>query len=101
MRNAVAFEVKWDDERKCDAGAYQFIFREGEQVPIGIIHACPCGCKGRSAMYFKDRMPGHQEWTVEGDWPKVTCVPSIGIKPLTNGRYHWHGFLRNGVFEEL
>jgi hypothetical protein len=39
-------------------------------------------------------------WTVEGEWPKVTCSPSIGIHPQTNGAYHWHGFLKDGVFKE-
>jgi hypothetical protein len=99
-RNAEAFEVEWDSPRNRGAGAYSFLQNAtGENV--GIVHACPCGCGGRSAITFRGKgTDGHQEWDVTGEWPKVTLAPSIGIKPITNGAYHWHGFLENGVFVE-
>lgn len=99
-RNATAFMVAGDDPRRTEPGACQFIRTFGTEDRIGIIHACPCGCGGRSAMYFRGKGGGSQEWDVEGEWPNVTCKPSVGIKPITNGAYHWHGFLKKGVFVE-
>ncbi len=98
-RDAVAFEAP----RECrDAGAYRFIRFADDETPSGIIHACPCGCGGATALYFRGRnRNGGQEWSVVGTWPKVTLSPSIGIPPKdAQGRYHWHGFLENGVFVE-
>ena len=51
-------------------------------------------------MWFKGLADaGGPEWSVTGEWPKVTLSPSIGFGKL-NGSYHWHGFLENGVFVE-
>lgn len=100
-RNATAFEVaESDEQRNRKPGAYRFMQNElGEKV--GIIHACPCGCGGRSGILFRGKgVDGHQEWDVVGEWPQVTLSPSIGIKPIENGKYHWHGYLENGVFVE-
>ena len=53
----------------------------------------------------RSRGPGHAEWDAAGEWPNVTLSPSIGVKfgkdgsRPANGDYHWHGFLRAGVFE--
>jgi hypothetical protein len=100
-RNAVAFEATTEEEMR-RPGAYQFVIAERDGSPIGINHACPCACGRISFMAFA----GHKwasprdTWTVEGEWPKVTCSPSIGIHPQTNGAYHWHGFLKDGVFKE-
>lgn len=74
---------------------------------VGIIHACPCGCGAHGAIWFRGKSlngdggsPEH-EWDVVGEWPKVTLSPSIGFaKSISTGQYHWHGFLKNGVFEE-
>jgi hypothetical protein len=47
-----------------------------------------------------------QEWSVSGEWPKVTLAPSIGVKydhlgqRPDGGGYHWHGYLENGEFVE-
>lgn len=99
-RNAVAFEAT--AETCTQAGAYRFMVN-GEGEPVGINHACPCGCGRQGAMWFAGKAPdGHPEWTVEGEWPKVSLTPSIGFQmDKATGQYHWHGYLTNGVFEEL
>lgn len=116
-RNAVAFEVpngSHPDATK--AGAFYFMYRWDTSDPdnmkktqdrVGIIHACPCGCGGKGAIWFRGgslnasgKSPG-SEWDVTGEWPMVTLNPSIGFaKDKTTGQFHWHGYLRNGVFEE-
>lgn len=86
-----------------DPGECYFLFHADEpepRQPAGIVHACPCGCGARSAIWFRGRGRGRAEWDVVGDWPKVTLRPSIGIKPVIDGRYHWHGYLEAGVFVE-
>lgn len=100
-RNAVAFEVtEYDSPDNRKAGAYRFMVdKVGRR--IGITHACPCGCGGRSAMWFRGMADaGGEEWDVVGEWPKVTLSPSIGIFKLATGGYHWHGYLENGVWVE-
>lgn len=107
-RNAVAFEIRYGDivEGKMPAGAYYFmrVWKDGvitDEIN-GFIHGCPCGCGGKSAMWFEGHEnAGGPKWSVTGEWPKVTLSPSIGIRPQdAQGRYHWHGYLENGVFVE-
>jgi len=105
--NARAFQVERDDQDQnvSKAGAYYFIYRGDCEDPIGVLHGCPCGCGGRSILFFKGSQSGHDEWDVIEDWPLVTLSPSIGIKydnqgnKPTNG-YHWHGYLEDGIFVE-
>lgn len=104
-RNAAAFECAGpDDPRSHQAGAYYFMRRhDNPSERIGIIHACPCGCGGKSAMWFKGKSDTGlaPEWDVVGEWPNVTLSPSIGIgRPKGGGPYHWHGYLKAGIFEE-
>lgn len=111
-RNAVAFEATERGDRR-KPGAYWFMHRydvdgakETDQR-VGICHACPCGCGAHGAIWFRGGSlngsggaPDH-EWDVTGEWPKVTLAPSIGFaKDRSTGKYHWHGYLRAGVFEE-
>jgi hypothetical protein len=106
-RNARAFEVEADDGGRniSQPGAYHFLHYENPEVNIGIIHGCPCGCGESAALFFRGLSRGQQEWDVLGEWPNVTLFPSIGIRygrgtDPSGGGYHWHGYLRNGVFEE-
>jgi hypothetical protein len=109
-RDARAFQVEEDDrdQNVGQPGAYYFM-RDSDKpgVNVGIIHGCPCGCGGRSAIWFKGLGPdAHHEWDVAGEWPNVTLSPSIGIRMGKGGMrpegggYHWHGYLENGVFVE-
>lgn len=114
-RNAKAFEHAGPFVFDAPAGAYHFRSHAkpdrsdaGTQTAAdadGIIHGCPCGCGAWSGLWFKGRGAGGPEWDVTGEWPNVTLSPSIGIHGSTRTHqpgspYHWHGYLRAGVFEE-
>jgi hypothetical protein len=103
-RNAQSFIVAtWETPAK--PGAIQFVTLEGKVC--GITHACPCGCgKGSFIRLNPEVWPPDTKpmWTRGGDDLHMTLAPSIGIhhQGADQGKpgYHWHGFLRNGVFEE-
>lgn len=98
-RNAPAFEAADHDELR-RAGAYRFFAKDDRRA--GIRFGCPCGCGLIGALYFSGANDGGPEWSIEGEWPKVTLRPSIGFygqNSYAQG-HHWHGFLTNGVFEE-
>lgn len=120
-RNVAAYEwpkadresAKAAGDHKIPAGAYYFMhqleaetFRETDRR-IGVKIGCPCGCGGKIVLWFKGGSlngggedPAH-EWDVDGEWPKATMSPSIGYaRDTSTGQFHWHGYLRNGVFEE-
>lgn len=111
-KNATAFEVSGSDHADSrKPGAFWFLLAPaglnnaapGER--IGIAHACPCGCGGHTALWFRGKGPINADaWDVCGEWPKATLSPSIGIKYDGMGRgptnYHWHGYLRGGEFVE-
>ena len=66
----------------------------GKRPPIELV--CPDG-----NIWCIDRRSANGDgWTVTGDWPSITCSPSIDCKPMgtqTPGGYY-HGYLRNGAF---
>lgn len=108
QRNATAFIVD-KVTHPAPAGAIKFVrYADGNDPQTtpenadGMIHGCPCGCGIWSGTWFAGRGRGRPEWTVTGEWPKATMTPSIGIHHAKVGEpgYHWHGFLRAGVFEE-
>ena len=110
-RNATAHEVSPADFPNkvgvaLPAGAYYFMYawKNGVRTDeaVGFIHGCPCGCGCRSAMWFEGHEnAGGPKWSVTGEWPKVTMMPSIGIAcDKKTGKFHWHGYLENGVFIE-
>ncbi len=90
-RNAIAFHVNNSEELR-KPGAYRFWEGDGKR---GITFGCPCGCGARYSMQYDP--PG---WVVTGEWPKVTATPSLGLRTIEESGYHWHGFLKNGIFEE-
>lgn len=101
-RNAKANQVDGFEQAKA-AGDFFFVQHNGEHV--GLIHTCPCGCGKFGAVYWKNPREGGVNWTVTGEWPNASLNPSIGFKggsdsPKGSDGYHWHGYLRNGVFEE-
>lgn len=102
--NAKAFEcATYDEFSAAAAGAFMF-YTAADGSPsraVGIIHKCPCGCGLAGSLFFEGS--GHKTtWKVEGEWPNVTLTPSIGFWGMNypKGPYHWHGYLRAGVFEE-
>ena len=101
MRNAVAKQVQeFRPGPKLEAGEYIFVEKDGRK--IGLHHGCPCGCGLIGGIYFRGAGLGTPEWDVSGEWPNVSLTPSIGFYGQNERAqgYHWHGYLRNGVFEE-
>lgn len=104
-RNAVSFLV---DKVTFPGPAGAIQIRRGwldetKDIIMGMAHACPCGCgqwgfMGFEAYGFKEHW-GPQPKAGD-DLAKMTLTPSIGFLRQPSGGYHWHGFLRNGVFEE-
>lgn len=98
-RNAVSFLVD-KCEQGSPAGAIEvrrFSWIPGREHEIaGIQHACPCGCGLCSWLPFNN-----SGWTPDqtADLTKLTLTPSIGLW-AGQSPYHWHGYLKNGVFEE-
>jgi hypothetical protein len=59
-RNATAHEVERDaaDLNVGQPGAYYFVYNSDgpePERPIGVLHGCPCGCGGRSLLFFAGR----------------------------------------------
>lgn len=104
-RNAKVFVVEKLEFNNAPAGAIEIITSPRLTVG-GINHACPCGCGKVSYMGIDpDYNTQHATWKVESgnfrELDTLTLSPSIGIGPKNDqGKYHWHGFLHNGVFIE-
>jgi hypothetical protein len=105
-RNATSFIVD-RVEFPGNPGAIMFTRRYqdrtavADQEIIGFVHTCPCGCGIWSGVHFKN-YDSEPMWDRAGDDLHMTVTPSIGIHHIKGGQpgYHWHGYLRNGVFEE-
>lgn len=102
-RNAQSFVITERPLDPAPAGAIRFL--RTEKGICGFEHSCPCGCGGWSFVRLnpenwapEGRTP---MWSRTGDDLHMTLTPSIGVHPKDErGGYHWHGYLRNGVFEE-
>lgn len=84
------------------AGHTEFRRNESDQI-VRMAFGCPCGC-GRAYGASFDK--ADRGWTFDGNVEKPTVTPSLGCYPAgdskvgPDGVYHWHGFLKAGVFEE-
>ena len=66
----------------------------GKRPPIELV--CPDG-----NVWCPDRKSSNGEgWLVTGEWPNITCSPSIDCKPMETDTPvgYYHGYLRNGEF---
>lgn len=68
----------------------------GSDAPAGFNFVCPCGCGHIGAANFQP--PDVSGWTWDGNRAQPTVSPSLNFDQGRSGA--WHGFLRNGVFEE-
>ena len=91
------------DQIKAAPGAFFYYTSEGFGEGSGIVHSCPCGCgKVGSINFDPSRRPC---WTNNGNKEKPTLKPSVGIRPWDGDTdveadgFHWHGYLKNGVWE--
>lgn len=105
-RNAQSFVVD-QVEMPGKPGAINFVRgweESNKHLIMGMRHCCPCGCGAWGFMNFEAY--GFKEfWSPQSkdgdDLAKLTLTPSIGfMKDKKTGVYHWHGYLRAGVFEE-
>lgn len=78
------------DEVRSAAGAFEY-YQDGERFPAGMIYCCPCGCGVTGALRFRPAASPSWEW--DGNLEKPTLSPSV------HHVGHWHGYLRNGVWE--
>jgi hypothetical protein len=99
-RNASCVIVE-DLPGKAPAGHTMFHRNAGDTI-IGLTFGCPCGC----GSHHGGRFTGPNPWGFDGNTQKPTvrgsfgCYPSHGSPVGPDGKYHWHGHLKAGVFEE-
>lgn len=86
------------------AGGEGVSHADGSSVPerkgVGVSFDCPCGCKDRAYIPFKNPLDGgpphdtnHPTWDRTGeDFETLTLKPSI----QRVGGCKWHGFITNG-----
>lgn len=95
-----------------------YYFRSSDVDEAGIIHSCPCGCGMLGALNLKPHDDRDRPlWANSGTRERPTLSPSVGIRPIEDGPdldpaykprttrgadgFHWHGWLRNGVWESV
>lgn len=85
-------------------GAFYY-WRDSEESRRGIIHSCPCGCGQLGNLNLAPAPAGTRPlWTNTGTRERPTLTPSVGIKAFRPDQsieadgFHWHGWLRNGVW---
>jgi hypothetical protein len=82
-------------------GAFCYVSRHGRRV--GIIHSCPCGCGTLGYLNFGENCA--PRWTLTGPEDAPTLDPSVAMvahaddTDIRHDGYHWHGYLRNGLWK--
>lgn len=110
-RDAIAALYVGDDfVSAAPAGAFRWTGLYGVEAegPFGMNFKCPCGCGAVHGVGFDNRpavWPGPR-WKWNGDKEKPTLDPSLGLGKSRDDQtkgpdgYHWHGYLKAGIFEE-
>ncbi|AKR57109.1 hypothetical protein XM25_15165 [Devosia sp. H5989] len=80
------------DSVRATAGAFEF-YADGDRFPAGMIYSCPCGCGATGVLRFRPTPSPSPSWEWDGNRERPTLSPSV------HHVGHWHGFLRNGVWE--
>lgn len=90
--SVVATRVDEIDDVRATPGAFEYFVSGDDKVtPKGIIYCCPCGCGVTGALDFRPHESPSWDW--DGNRDKPTLSPSV------HHVGHWHGWLRNGVWE--
>lgn len=76
-------------------GAIQY-WGQDSDAPTGFHFKCPCGCKAVGGV----RLSGAGAWEWNGDKEKPTVSPSVLLYDRDMSS-HWHGWLRNGIWESV
>lgn len=84
-----------DDTDNAPAGAFEY-YKSGDREYAGMIYCCPCGCGKIGVLAFRPHPSPSWEW--DGNKETPTLSPSVHDIPA-GGKTHWHGYLRNGVWE--
>ena len=94
-------EDRWRAERK--PGSIYFRRRSGDDANMWFF--CPCGCGDRRGINISavetERSP--RPWSWNGSMDHITLLPSLDCQVGDGAggfRSHWHGFLRNGLWEQ-
>jgi len=68
---------------------------------LQVLFGCPCGCGDMRCVdiYQNGEKPPSPSWLWDGNKENPTLSPSL-LLYKDNHQEHWHGYLRNGVFEE-
>jgi hypothetical protein len=75
-------------------GAFEFFEgTKGDGVIHGLVYLCPCGCGHTGVLDFRLPSASRPSWEWDGNLEAPTLTPSV------NHVGHWHGYLRNGVWE--
>lgn len=107
-------EGKEDFVSNGQPGAFRWTGLYGvEGDHFGMNFKCPCGCGAVHGVGFDNRPAdwvakdrSRPTWHWDGNKEKPTLSPSLGLHRSHDGQtigadgYHWHGFLKAGVFEE-
>jgi hypothetical protein len=92
------------DDLPFNAPAGHTMFARDAAGIAGLLFGCPCGCGSHFGGWTLFRKPSG--WGFDGNTEKPTVTGSFGCganqdSPVgPDGQYHWHGFLKAGVFEE-
>lgn len=80
--------------RERTAGSFRVV-ETGEDGEVSFWYCCPCGCRAVAPLSagrgFKPATVPSWQWDGSTDAPTLT--------PSVNHVGHWHGWLRNGVWE--
>jgi len=71
-------------------GSFKY-YRQKDRDVAGMIYVCPCGCGRIGAIPI--RPAESPSWAWDGNRDAPTLNPSV------HDVGHWHGWLRNGVWE--
>ena len=83
------------DDVRGKPGAFEF-YKHGERYPAGMLFSCPCGCKLIASLAFR---PASKEDRASWEWDGDIDAPTLS--PSVHNVGHWHGWLKNGVWESV
>lgn len=72
-------------------------FSEGDVIVAGFLFLCPCGCGSIGLVNVAGK--GRPLWGWNKSLEAPTIHPSIRLSTGPRCLSHWHGWLRNGVWE--
>ncbi len=79
------------------AGSFAYRRMTPDDAPAGMAFFCPCGCGRESWMAFDGSGQPGRNWTWNGDLDNPTLHPSVHNSGMP---CKWHGWLRDGYWEE-